>query len=304
MALMAMLFWGVSYVWTKIVFEYYQPVTIMLIRLSISAALMYLVVAWRKGLPRIEKKDFRSFLLLAFFSPFCYFLGENYGLLHVSPTIAAVIIATIPLFAPLVGFLAFREKLSAVNIVGFLISFSGIWVMVLDHEMRFSASPWGVFFLFMAVAAALINMVYLKKLASRYSPFTIIFFQNSLGALMFLPVFLLLELNSFIRTSPSLPALGSLLALAVFGSTLAFIFYTASVRTLGVARTSIFGNLVPIFTALTSLILLKEAIDGGKIAGMTLVILGLLMTQLSSARKRILAKRQARDTQKNAELRL
>jgi drug/metabolite transporter (DMT)-like permease len=72
----------------------------------------------------------------------------------------------------------------------------------------------------------------------------------------------------------------------VFGSTLAFIFYTASVRTLGIARTSIFGNLIPVFAAISSLIILKETIDASKIAGMALVIGGLLMTQLSVLNKK------------------
>ena len=292
MAMLAMLFWGISYVWTKIVFEFYQPITIMFVRLSISSLIMLGVLRLRKEKLIVERKDHVTFVCLAFFSPFCYFLGENYGLLHVSPTVASVIIATIPLFAPILGFIGFREKLSLINIMGFVISFGGIWVMVLDQSFRFSASPKGVILLFFAVAAALANMLYLKKLAGKYSPFLIIFFQNSLGALMFLPLFLFFEFSTFVSIRPSTSALFSLLALALFGSSLAFVFYTTSVRALGIARTSIFGNLIPIFTAITSLIILGEVIDGGKIAGMTLVITGLFMTQLSGIRKKTHRKNQ------------
>jgi drug/metabolite transporter (DMT)-like permease len=286
MALMAMIFWGVSYVWTKIVFEYYQPVTIMLIRLSISASLMLLIIRIRKQSIRIERKDYHAFFVLSFFSPFCYFLGENFGLLHVTPTVASIVIATIPVFAPILGLLAFREKLSMVNILGFVVGFSGIWVMVLDHEFKFSASPLGIGLLLFAVAAALINMIYLKKLTLKYSPLHIIFVQNLIGALLFLPLFLVFDIGTFITVRPSTEVVLSLLALAVFGSTLAFIFYTASVRTLGIARTSIFGNLIPVFAAISSLIILKETIDASKIAGMALVIGGLLMTQLSVLNKK------------------
>jgi len=286
MALMAMMFWGVSYVWTKIVLDYYQPLTIMFLRLSLSALLMYMLIRQRKEVLHIKREDYRTFFLLALFSPFFYFIGETYGLMHVSPTIAAVVIATIPLFAPVLGFLGFRERLSAINIAGFFISFAGVWVMILDQEFRFSASPLGVLLLFFAVAAALANLVYLKRLTSRYTPFTIIFVQNGLGAMMFLPVFLLFESSGFLLARPSYAALGSLLALALFGSTLAFVFYTASVRKLGIAKTSIFGNLIPIFAAIISAIVLKETIDPGKVAGMLLVIGGLLLTQLSFIKKK------------------
>lgn len=301
---MAMLFWGVSYVWTKLVFDFYQPVTIMFIRLGIATILMYLVVAMCGKRQKIYRADYPSFVLLAFFSPFCYFLGENYGLLHVSPTVAAVIIATIPLFAPILGYMGFKEKISIVNITGFLISFAGIWVMVLDQDFSFSASPRGVALLFFAVASALVNIVYLKKLTLKYSPFTIIYVQNGLGALMFLPLFLVFEFNDFITIRPSTSALGALLALAVFGSVLAFMFYTAAVRSIGIARTSIFANLIPIFTAVSSLIILKEVIDTGKIAGMAMVIAGLLMTQVSSIRNRMQQKTRMHHNQKNTEQRL
>lgn len=286
MAITAMIFWGISYVWTTIVFEFYQPVTIMFVRLSISAAMMFVVIRLGRQFRRIERQDYIPFLILSFFSPFCYFLAETFGLKLVSPTIAAVVIATIPLFAPFLGFFAFREKLSVINVAGFLVSFAGIWVMVLDQNFRFTASPWGVTLLFLAVAAALANIVFLKRLAVKYNPFTIIFVQNSLGALMFLPLFVIFEFHEFLLIRPSAEAIGSLVALSVFGSSLAFVFYTASVRTLGIARTSIFGNLVPVFAAMSSLILLKETINAGKIVGMLLVICGLLLTQLSSLNRK------------------
>lgn len=286
MAIMAMIFWGVSYVWTTIVFEFYQPVTIMFVRLSISAVMMFVLVRMGRKFRRIERHDYIPFFILSFFSPFCYFLAETFGLKYVSPTVAAVVIATIPLFAPILGFLAFREKLSAVNVAGFAVSFAGIWVMVLDPNFRFTASPWGITLLFLAVAAALANIVYLKKLAVKYNPLTVIFVQNTLGALMFMPLFMVFEFRDFLAIRPSAEAIGSLLALSVFGSSLAFVFYTASVRSLGIARTSIFGNLVPVFAAISSLLLLKETIDTGKIAGMLLVIGGLLLTQVSALKRK------------------
>ncbi|MFO7999227.1 MAG: DMT family transporter [Bacteroidales bacterium] len=284
LAVLAMFFWGVSYVWSKIVFEFYPPITVMFIRLAISSGLLALL--FRQALKKIDRTDYQSFVVLSFFSPFCYFIGENFGLMQVSPTVASVVIATIPVFAPVLGFLAFRERISLVNTLGFLVGFSGIWVMVLDQDFRFSASPLGVFLLFFAVGSALVNMVFLKRLVMKYSSLTIISVQNLLGALFFLPLFLVFDLKDFVQVRPSREAVASLLALAVFGSTLAFIFYTKAVGAIGIARTAIFGNLIPVVTAITSLVVLKEAIDKGKVLGMMLVIVGLLMTQVSAIRRR------------------
>ncbi len=283
---LAVIFWGVSYVWTKMAFEYYEPITVMLIRLIISSVFMGIIVKTRKLLQKIERRDYKAFILLSFFSPFCYFIGENFGVYHVSPTVAAVIIATIPVFSPLLAWIAFKENISVINIFGFIVSFFGVMVMVLDADFRFTASPLGIFWLFFAVLSALINVIFLKKLAARYSSFTIIFVQNILGMVFFLPVFLVMDFSEFVHIRPSAQAIGALVALAVFGSTLAFMFYTSAVRTLGIARTAIFANLIPIVTALTSYFFLKEVIDLSKIAGMVIVISGLLMTQVTKLREK------------------
>ncbi len=283
---LAVFFWGVSYVWTKIAFTYYQPITVMLIRLTISSLLLAGIVRVKKLSERVDRSDYRAFIILSLFSPFFYFIGENFGVYHVSPTVAAVIIATIPVFSPILGYVAFKERVTAVNVLGFIISFMGILVMVLDTRLQFTASPIGIFWLFFAVLSALVNVVFLKKLAIKYSSFTIIRVQNFLGALFFLPVFLVMDLGEFIHIRPSWEAVGALFALAVFGSTLAFMFYTSGVRAIGIARTAIFANLIPVVAAITSFLFLKEIIDASRIIGMLIVITGLLMTQISNIRKR------------------
>ncbi len=285
LTVLAVTFWGISYVWTRIALDFYGPVTIMFIRLSLSSLLMFGISRTMRLGQKIHARDRKSFVLLAFFSPFCYFLGENFGVFHVSPTLASVIIATIPVFAPILGYVAFRERLSVMNILGFLVSFTGVMVMVLDTNLQFTASPRGILWLSFAVLSALVNIVFLKKLAARYSSFTIIRSQNLLGALFFLPVFLILDYPDVLHIRPSHQAIGSLLALAIFGSTLAFMFYTSAVRAIGIARTSIFANLIPVVTAITSLIILREVIDLSRIVGMLIVISGLFMTQASGFRR-------------------
>jgi drug/metabolite transporter (DMT)-like permease len=65
----------------------------------------------------------------------------------------------------------------------------------------------------------------------------------------------------------------------IFSSSLAFIFYSMSVRETGIARSNVFTNLIPIFTATTSFILLGEQLTMLKLIGILVVIFGLVLTQ-------------------------
>jgi drug/metabolite transporter (DMT)-like permease len=283
---LAVAFWGLSYVWMTVVFKYYGPITTIFLRLCLSSAFLFIFLKISGKKQKIQKEDYKAFLLLSFFSPFCYFLGESFGLQYVSPTVAAVIIATIPVFTPWLAYFAFREKITLLNIIGFFVSFGGVVIMVLDFEFRFSASPLGIFLLFSAVVSALINIIYLKTLASKYSSMTIIKVQNLLGAIFFLPLFLIFDFNHFIAVKPTTELVLSLLQLAIFASTLAFIFYTIALRTLGVGKTSIFANLIPVCTAIFSYWILRESIDLSKILGIIIVIGGVMLTQLSRLKRK------------------
>jgi len=282
LALIAMLFWGMSFIWSTIVFEYYDPITTVFLRLIISSVILKgVVMIWRKK-EKVRKEHYRLFMFSALLNPFLYFLGENFGLKLTSPTISAVIIALIPLLTPVAGVWVLKEKLSRMNIAGMIISFSGLVVMLVKPDMTMSASPAGVALLAFAVAAAILYSVLLKKLTTYYSAITIIATQNLIGALYFLPFFLIFGFREFISVAPSVRLISSLLQLAFFASTVAYILYTITTKHLGINRANIFTNLIPVFTAVFSWIIIGEQFDIPKITGMLIVMAGVALSQYKS----------------------
>jgi drug/metabolite transporter (DMT)-like permease len=232
---------------------------------------------------KIKKKDYGLFLLSALLNPFLYFLGESYGLKLSSSTISAVVIATIPLFTPIVAYYTLKEKLTKLNLIGMLTSFSGIVLMIFNRNLSLNVSPLGIALLLFAVACAISYSVFLKKLSSRYSAFTVIAVQNFIGAIYFLPFFLFLELNSFLAVKPDLSLISSLLALAVFCSSIAYVLFTISTREIGVNKTNVFSNLIPVFTGVFSYFILGELFNLQKILGMFVVIFGLYLSQIKKS---------------------
>lgn len=276
-----MLFWGFSFVWVKIVYAHgYRPIMTIFLRLVISSAILYIVIKLMKREQKIEKVDYGKFLLLALFEPFLYFMGESFGLTLVSSTVAAVIVSTIPVISPMFAYLFVKEKISLMNFIGLIISFSGIMLMVFNRDFTFDASPLGVLLEFCAVMAAIFYSVAIKKLTHKYSAFTIIKVQNMLGAIYFLPLFLIFDFNRFISITPDFELIYSLLMLAVFASSAAFILYIPVIRELGIIKANIFTNFIPVFTAITSYFVLSETFDMGKILGMTVVIAGVIVSQV------------------------
>ena len=285
--ILAMLFWSFSFIWTKIVFMVYNPVTTVFLRLVISSVILFAVGKGFKKLGTIEKKDRLSILALAFFEPFLYFLGESFGLKYVSSTIGAVIISTIPLFSPIAAYYFHKEKLGKMNILGILISIIGVAIIIFNKSLSLIVSPIGLTCLFIAVGSAVGYSVVLKKLASKYNPVTLVTYQNTLGMIYFLPLFLILDWQHFIQAVPTQEVLTALLLLAVFGSTLAFICFTYGLNHLGITKSNMFINVIPVFTAIFAYFVINETLSLQKIAGMMVVIGGLFLSQIEFKRKTV-----------------
>lgn len=279
-AIISMVLWGFSYVWTKIVFEYYEPFTTVFLRLLISSIVLILFIFIFRKPKRIKKEHFKLFLLSAVFNPFLYFIGESFGLKLVSPTISAVIIATIPVFTPIAAYMFLKEKLRWINVLGLLISFCGVIIMIFKKDFTLNADFTGISFLFGAVITAVIYGVLLKKLTAHYSSLTIIAYQNTLGAIFFLPFFLIFEFDTFIAVKPNFELVSSIVLLAVFASSLAYILYASTVRHLGISKANIYTNLIPVFTGVCSYLILSEQFNSAKIIGIIIVIFGVALSQL------------------------
>lgn len=277
-AVAPMIFWGISYIWTKIVLQYYEPLTTIFLRLVISTIFLSTVIFFKK-VRKIKKSDLKYFFLLAFFEPFCYFLGENFGMKLVSPTVASIIISTIPVITPIFAFIILKEKLSKLNILGLIISFTGVVLILTTKNSDLVVNFKGIMLLFLAAVSGVGYGITVRNLSNRYSPLTIVLTQNFIGTIYFLPLFLIFEFKDFISVTPNKELIFSILQLSIFASTLSFIFITYAIKNLGISKTNVFTNLIPIVTAIFSFFMLGKILTGQEIFGILVVISGLFLSQ-------------------------
>lgn len=278
----AMMIWGMSYIWSTMVFNYLNPSTTIFFRLIISVIFLFSILFLTKKKEKIKKEHLPLFLFAAFLEPFLYFIFESYGLLNASPVISSTIIATIPLFTPIAARIFLNERLSVLNIVGFICSFIGVIIMVVNKNLQLTSSPIGIIFLFSAVLVAVAYAISLRKLSLLYNPLTVTATQNIIGCIYFIPMFFIME-N---KTPSDFTGLSSyivpLLCLGVFCSSLAYCLWTFAYRKIGVSKANVYSNLIPVFTAIFSYFLLKENISTTKIIGILLVLTGLILSQFKT----------------------
>ena len=281
---LSMIIWSFSFIWTKDAILSFHPVTIITARLFLAVVLMFGYLKIAGSFQPVKKADIRQFMILALFEPFMYYIGETYGLTLVDSSLAAVIIATIPLFAPLFAFLFLKERTSMLNMAGIVVSLCGVLLVIYQPGSGFVANPAGVGLLFFAVASSIGYTIVLQKIPKEYSSMNIIFYQSMIGLVYFIPVFILVDIPVFNFSVVKPVSLMAIVLLSVFASVVAFVLFAGVVRKIGVSHTNVFTNLIPVFTAFLAYAYLSESISTLKIAGIIIVVTGLFVSQLKKFR--------------------
>jgi len=284
----AMVFWSLSFIWSKQALEHYGPLTVLFSRLVLASVALLSVSRLLGKLNIIAKKDWKYFLMLSFFEPFLYFIGETFGLQRVSPTIASVIVSTIPLFLPIVGYYIFKEKFTFFKVFGTVLSFVGVILVIIDYNMDLNADFWGVLLLFIAVFSGVAYTTLVHRLSDNYNSFTIVGWQSVIGAISFMPLFLFFEMEETIHTGFVWESVLPILKLGLFASIFAFVLYTYSIKELGVTKAGVFSNVIPVFVSIISFFLFSERLLIINYFGVFIVVGGLYVSQV---KRKVILKR-------------
>lgn len=276
----AMIIWGLSFIWSTQVYRNLNPTATIFLRLVI-ATIFFTAILFIFGLnEKVERKHLGLFALAAMFEPFLYFIFEGYGLKHTSPIIGSAIIAMIPLVTPVAATIFLKEKLSPMNILGFIVSFVGVIIMLINKDLEFVASTKGVIFLFCAVIVAVGYSISLAKLTKLYKPLTITWMQNIVGMIYFLPMTIIMEQFEPSNFGNIGEYIVPLVCLGVLCSAVAYSLWAFAFSKLGASRANVYSNLIPVFTGIFSFILGIEALSSNKILGIILVVVGLVFSQI------------------------
>ncbi len=287
-SMFAITLWGMSYIWTdKLIAQNIPIFYFVFVRIFLAGVILFLFNTAYTRIKRIQKQDWPKFLLLAFFEPFVYFICETFGLkLTGSPTLSALVIATIPIFSIGAGIMFFKEKVNFINIIGIILSLAGIVMVAMAKGELGEHFIWGVVLLLIAVVAEVGHASITKSLAGNYNSQTIVMYQFLIGSVYLFPLFLWKGLDGFnAEVYFDGDVWYPIICLAVLCSSLAFSLWVSTIKTLGVAKSSIFSALIPVAAAIIAWILGHELLNDRQWIGIAVSSFGVILSQYTIKKK-------------------
>ena len=281
-SIFAITLWGMSYIWTDKLIALNIPIFyFVFVRILMAGIVLFLFNTAYGRIKRIQRQDLPKFMLLAFFEPFIYFICETFGLkLTGSPTLSAMVIATIPIFSIGAGIIFFKEKVNFINIIGILFSLVGIVMVAMAKGALGEHFIWGVVLLLVAVISEVGHASITKSLAGNYSSQIIVMYQFLIGAIYLFPLFIWKGIDGFnFEVYFSAEVWYPLICLAILCSSLAFSLWVSTIKNLGVAKSSIFSALIPVAAAIIAWVLGHEYLNSRQWIGILVSTAGVILSQ-------------------------
>lgn len=278
-------FYGLSYLFTKQATACASELALLGWRFLIAVFVMSLCAALGLIQINLKGKPIKPLLLVALCNPCIYFIAETVGISHTTASESGAFLACIPVASLAASTLILKEKPSKSQLIGILITLTGVLITVLAVSAASSLAVLGYVFLFVAVISYALYSVLVDK-ASAYTGAEITYAMLLSGAALF--VLLALAEAGFYGTLSELIRLpfqepDFLIAILYQGigcSVLAFFMSNLAISKIGVNRTSSFIGISTVVSILAGALLLQEAFTAYQIIGAVIIITGVYIANI------------------------
>lgn len=264
--------------------EFIEPFGFILIRVSITTALFFLIHHfWIK-----EKVASKDFLLLAVCGLFGVVVNQEMffmGLKITTPINAALIMIMTPILVFVISFLGGSEKATWQKVVGLVLGFSGALFILAGKGFSFSGETvLGDFFILINATSYAIYLVIVRPLMQKYHPLTVVKWVFFFGLI---PVFIL-GYGQFSVIQWATFSTATWLAVAFVVICTTFLAYLLNMLALREVNSSVVGAYIylqPILATLISIALGKDALNFNKLVAAALIFSGVYLVSFAGSKK-------------------
>jgi len=268
---------GIPYLLIRVAVRELTPETLVFARTAIGALLLLPVAAVRRELlPALAR--WRPLLVFAAVEIVLPWVLLSSAETHVSSSLAGLLIAAVPLVATAISrTTGDRERLGLTSTIGLLVGLVGVGAIV-GLDVGGTSVPALVELGLVAVGYA-VGPILLSRYLNGLPALGVIALSLGVSAAVYAPI-------AAFRMPSELPAgrvLGSVAALAIVCTAIAFLLFFALIAEIGPVRATVITYVNPAVAALLGVTILDESFTVGMGVGFVLVLLGSVLATRPAA---------------------
>jgi probable blue pigment (indigoidine) exporter len=269
--------WSSAFATARIIVAHAPPLAALSVRFLISGLVAVLIARALGQSWRLTGSQARAVILFGLCQNAAY-LGLNFiAMQWVQASLAAIIAASMPLIAAALGWLAFRERIPPLGVLGLVMGFAGVG-LIMGTRLSGGADPVGVALCLGGALALAVATLTVKGASSGGNLLMVVGLQMLVGAVALGAISAVTETLS-VRWSPAFIA-AFFYQIAIPGLAATLIWFSLVGR-IGSTRAATFHFLNPFFGVAIAAVLLREHVRALDILGVTIAMAGILAVQLS-----------------------
>jgi drug/metabolite transporter (DMT)-like permease len=289
-ALFAVVVWGASFVATKVALRYTSPDVVVWLRFAMGVIILGIAVFAGGKFALPIKRDWPYLALLGFLGITFHQWLQSTGLVTSQATTTGWIVASIPVFMALLGWLVLKERLLWLQVVGILFSAFGVLLVVTRGDLGLLASgkfgTVGDFLILISAPNWAVFSILSRRGLQKYPATLMMFYVMALGWLF---SSVLLFAQGGLGQIGSIPWEGwaGIAFLGIFCSGLAYIFWYDALQALPVAQTGAFLYIEPVVTVIVAALILGERLYLATLLGGVLILTGVWLINRKNAGRNV-----------------
>ena len=279
------IFFAINYTAVKYLINHglVKPFGLNLLRVGISAALLWTMFIFKPSKTTIQKKDIGRFFLCALTGIAINQLLFIKGLSLTYSIHASLLMLTTPILITFIAAWLLKERLNNYKITGLAMGIAGAVVLITARDSSGNGSKilYGDFLIILNAVSYTIYFILVKPLMKDYNPVTVIRMIFTFGCFMILP-FCWTEFTEVPWQSYTLSAYLLLAAIILGGTFLAYLFNVYGIKILGASMAGTYIYSQPVFAASIAIIFLGEALSVYKIIAAIFIFAGVYLATKTS----------------------
>ena len=267
--------WGASFLFIRVAAPEFGPMSLMLVRCLVGAAILVPLAVARHGMPALVaqvRPAWGRLFVAGVLNSAIPFVMFGFAGLYLSAGFASILNATTPIFGAVVGYLWFGDRLTAIRVAGLVIGLAGV---ALISWQRVGVAEGGMGAI--AVLACLVATFaygyagnFAKVRLARIDPLVLAAGSQVAAMVMLVPG----GIASWPAQWPTTAAWSSALALGAVCTGIAYVIFFRLIGRVKASAALSVTFLIPVFGVLWGWLFLAEQVDHWMLVGGAVVVLG------------------------------
>jgi drug/metabolite transporter (DMT)-like permease len=278
--LAVVLMWASTFSLFKVAWRHIDPVAFTAVRFAVMVLFSMVVLATTRNRVRVRRTDVPMLVASGLCGYFLYQMGFVLGLDRSTALASAILVATHSIWAVVFSWLTGRERPHRIEVAGVVLGFLGVAVFLRAWDAFAAAKPGDLLSLGAAAAFGAYGVIN-HPLTERYPQRELMAYTLAVGGVLIA----LIGIPAVVRQDWGAPTGKDwvILVYAMVGPVyLAYALWNWAIRRRGIARTVVYGFLVPVVAGVMAVVGLGEHARSEQVVGAVLVVAGLVLSRLGS----------------------